>query len=80
MSNQLRQLITDSLDLYVDFIEQFNIETSPEPAEQTYAIPKYWPNAFLKLKMSASGGHFSFAEEPKEVYFELLKVLEMIVE
>jgi dynein heavy chain len=80
MSNQLRQLITDTVNLYVEFFTSFDIPKCPHPKSMIKNNPRKWPDAFLKMKMSASDGRFVFSDDPKSVYIDILKVIESIVE
>ena len=80
MSNQVRQLITDSFEAYLEFFRQFAIEEPPTPQTMMEDIPQLWPNAFLKVKMTSVDNKVIFSDDTKTVRKELIRVVKSLAE
>jgi dynein heavy chain len=85
MSNQIRQLVTDSLQQFRSFFERFNKPTLNTP-EEVVAIEKDARNpiedVFLHVKLEAQqeGAQIVFADDLEEkIKSEILKVIDKIL-
>ena len=82
MANQVRDLVTKSIDAYVDFFERFRKWTYPEPKEiiqREYDPDTPFEDNFLTLKLIISGYNIVFENRLHDVQKELTNVVEQIV-
>ena len=80
MSNQLRQLITDSLKAFDMFFKEFDLEDPPHPADMIQSIPKVWPVAFLKVELASQDGKIVFSSDIKAITKKLKQIVKKIAE
>jgi dynein heavy chain, axonemal len=80
MSNELRQLITDSLKAYHVFFKKFESDDPPRPTQMISSIPNEWPDAFLKIEISAQDNKISFSSDIKTISKKLKLIVKKIAE
>ena len=51
----------------MNFIKKFDILEPPTPEEMVESIPKRWPDAFMKVKMSEQESTFVFSDDIKHI-------------
>lgn len=69
MSNQVRELIEQSVNSYVEFIERFKFKTYPTPQEislREYDADTPFEDNFITLKLSIVGNRIDFDSINKE--------------
>ncbi|CAG9334937.1 unnamed protein product [Blepharisma stoltei] len=80
MSNQLRQLVTDSINAYLKFFKKFDVSNPPRPNDMVVSIPSEWPDAFLKIRLTSQDGKIVFSENPESISIELISIVKKIAE
>ena len=80
MSNELRQLITDSLKVYHEFFKNFDLEEPPRPSQMVENIPAEWPTAFLKVELAAQEGKIVFSSDIVTITKKLKQIVHKIAE
>ena len=80
MSNELRQLITDSLKAYHLFFKAFDLSDPPRPKEMVTSIPEQWPTAFLKVELTTNEGKIVFSSDIDEITRKLKQLVYKIAE
>lgn len=80
MSNQLRQLVTDSIGAYLNFFKKFDIQNLPKPSEMVENIPQQWPESFLRIKLTAQDGKIVFSDNAESILAELITIVSKIAE
>ena len=79
MANQVRDLVTKSIDSYVDFFERFRDEEYPSPKEiikREYDPETPFEDNFLTLRLIISGQNIVFENRLHDVQKELTNVVE----
>ncbi|OMJ80715.1 hypothetical protein SteCoe_18966 [Stentor coeruleus] len=80
MSNELRQLITDSLKAYHVFFKTFDLDEPPRPKDMVVPIPPFWPAAFLKVEMVSQDSKIAFSFNIKAIAKKLKHIVYRIAE
>ena len=82
MANQVRDLVTKSIDSYVDFFERFRHEAYPPPKEiikREYDPDTPFEDNFLTLRLIINGQSIVFENRLHDVQKELTSIVEQIV-
>lgn len=82
MANQVRELITKSVNSYVDFFRRFKKDVYPLPDEivqREYDPDSEFEDNFLVLKLSVENQRIGFANPLNVVSRDLEKIVELIV-
>lgn len=83
MSNQIRQLVSDSLELYREFFKRFKKDkllTPKEIIEREKDYENQIEDVFLHVKLVAEDGRIQFADDLYEsIQKEILKIIDDIV-
>lgn len=80
MSNELRQLITDTLKEYHTFFKKYDLQDPPRPTDMIVSIPSLWPTAFLKVELAAQEDKISFSSDIKGITQKLKQLVFKIAE
>lgn len=89
MSNQVRELIEQSVKAYVDFIQRYKSESYPEPEEillREYDADSPFEDNFISLKLTIeendqkSDRRIVFGDPLDNVQLELEKIVDLIVQ
>lgn len=80
MSNQARELATNSINEYVEFFRRFRKEDGNYPLPEEIITREYGPDAeyedtFLTLKLEVNGTKIQFQKDLTGVKDELVKVV-----
>jgi hypothetical protein len=82
MANQVRDLVTKSVNSYVDFFKRFKKDKYPLPEEITkreYDPDSEFEDNFLILKLVINGQQVAFENYLHDVQKDLLNIVELIV-
>ena len=84
MSNQARELATNSINEYVDFFRRFRKDDGNYPLPEEIIKREYGPDdefekTFLTLKIEVQGTEIGFQKQLKEVREDLVKVVTQMV-
>ena len=82
MANQVRDLVTKSIQVYIQFFNRFKKDTYPTPQEvitREYDPDTPLEDNFLTLKLVISGQNIIFENRLHDVQKELLSVVDQIV-
>lgn len=83
MSNQVRSLVTESLQLYREFFQRFRKRTYLPPLRivEMEKDPKGGiEEVFLVIKLKDEDGYISFTDSLEFVRSELIRIIQMVVE
>ena len=83
MANQVRELITKSVNAYVDFFKQFEKPKYPQPEEinkREYDVQTPFEMSFLVLKLIDSNDSIQFETSLHQVKKDLMNIVELIVQ
>lgn len=82
MANQVRDLVTKSINAYIQFIERFQKDTYPTPQEiikREYDPDTPFEDNFLTLHLIINGPNIAFENRLHDVQKDLISVVEQIV-
>ena len=82
MANQVRELISKSVNSYVDFFRRFKKQQYPTPAEiikREYDPDTPFEDSFLTLKLTIDSFKIVFSDDLNNVSKDLEKIVEQIV-
>jgi len=82
MANQVRELIEQSVNAYVDFIQRYKFPTYPHPDEiikREYDPETPFEDNFIALKLKIEGTKIVFNDPLETVQKELEDIIDMIV-
>jgi hypothetical protein len=82
MANQVRELIEQSVNVYVAFIQKFKLESYPTPDEiilREYDADTPFEQNFITLKLVIDGSSIGFDQELDKVQTELEGIIDLIV-
>jgi hypothetical protein len=84
MANQVRELIEQSVNAYVDFIQRYKFDTYPRPAEiiqREYDPDTPFEDNFISIKLDidSNTNQIIFGSPPENVQYELENIVDMIV-
>jgi hypothetical protein len=82
MANQVRELIEQSVDAYVDFIQRFKFDSYPTPNEiikREYDAETPFEDNFIELKLVINNGKIEFGNHLEEIQQELEGLVDQIV-
>jgi dynein heavy chain len=82
MANQVRELITKSVNSYLEFFRRYRKDTYPLPdeiIEREYDADAAFEENFLVLKLTVDNQNIAFQDRLHDVKKELVKIVEQIV-
>jgi len=82
MSNQVRELITKSIDAYVNFFRRFKKGSYPTPEEiidREYDADTEFEDSFIVLKLDIENHQIGFTDSLNQVGQDLENIIELIV-
>ena len=83
MANQVRELITKSVNAYVDFFKRYKKDVYPLPDEivqREYDADTPFEDNFLILKLQVDNKSIQFQDRLHVVQDDLVKIVNMIVQ